>query len=109
MVKKLKNMLNDHDIAFEVVAVTKKQIRQFHLQHLKNTDPVVLVKLKRDRNKDEFMRETDGQLFQIELDALEALRPDDLRNLLLKSVDDLFDKKVYDNFSEYQWRKLLFH
>jgi hypothetical protein len=95
MVKKLKEMLEEHGIEFKNVAITKEQIRRFHLEHLKNTDPVVLAKLKRDRNATEFMRENDGQLFQIELDALEALRPDDLRDLLLESVDDLFDKEIF--------------
>ena len=57
LVKKLKNMLNYYDIAFEVVAVTKKHISS-SIWTLTGTDPVVLVKLKRDRNKDEFMRET---------------------------------------------------
>jgi hypothetical protein len=80
MVKNLKKMLDEHGIAFKAVAITKEQIRQFHLEHLKNTDPVVLAKLKRDNNRFEFMRENEGKLFQIELDALEALRPDDLKD-----------------------------
>jgi 5S rRNA maturation endonuclease (ribonuclease M5) len=84
MVKKLKKMLEAYGIDYEAVAITKKQIRQFGLEHLKNTDPAVLAKLKCDTNKNEFIRENNGQLFQIELDALEALRPDDLRDLLLK-------------------------
>lgn len=97
MVKKLKEMLGDHDIAFEVIAVTKEQIRRFHLQHLKNTDPVVLAKLNKDNNRFDFKRENNNELFQIELDALETLRPDDLRNLLLKSVDDPFKPEVYED------------
>jgi hypothetical protein len=96
MVKNLKEMLSEKGIEFKAVAVTKQQIRKFNLQHLKNTDPTVLAKLKKDNNRFEFMKENDGQLFQIELDALQALRPDDLRKLLLDSVDSLFDEDIYD-------------
>lgn len=41
------------------------------------------------------MHENNGQLFQIELDALSALRPDDLKDLLEKSVDEYFDEDIY--------------
>ena len=73
MVKKLKKMLETYRIGFEAVAVTKRQVRQFGLEHLKNTDPAVLAKLKRDTNKNEFMRENNGQLFQIRARCIRSI------------------------------------
>lgn len=42
-----------------------------------------------------FRLENNGQLFQIELDALSALRPDELKELLEKGVDEHFDDDIY--------------
>lgn len=96
MVKKLKEILESYGIHFEHVAITKKQIRQFRLMHLKNTDPQVLAKLERDMTAEEFRRDNNGELFQIELDALNALRPKDFIDLLERSVDRHFDEDIYN-------------
>ena len=96
MIKKYQKLLAEKEIALKAVAITKEQIRQFHLEHLKNTDPVVLAKLKRDKTAAEFRKENNGELFQIEIDALDALKPEDLRRLVLDTVDEYFDKEVYE-------------
>lgn len=96
MVKNLKRDLEERNIGFEHVAITKEQIEVFGLEHLKNPDPEVEAKLNRDPNKDSFKAENNNQLFQIEVDALNALKPEDFVTLLEDSVDRYFDEDIYD-------------
>jgi 5S rRNA maturation endonuclease (ribonuclease M5) len=94
IVQKLKEELTDIGVHFKHVAITKEQIRQFHLEHLKNLDPAVRAKLGRDSNANYFRSINDGELFQIEVDALDALGPDDLKRLLLDNLDKYFDEEI---------------
>ena len=95
MVKNLELALKRMGINFVHVAITKEQIEQFGLQGLTNPDPAVRAKLEKDPNTESFRLENNGQLFQIELDALSVLRPDKFRDLLEKSVDEHFDEDIY--------------
>jgi len=95
MVKNLEIALKRMGINFVHVAITKEQIEQFRLQGLTNPDPAVKAKLEKDPNAESFRIENNGRLFQIELDALSALRPDELRDLLEKSVDVHFEEDIY--------------
>jgi hypothetical protein len=79
---------------FERIALTKVQIKEFGLEHLKNPDPDVLMKLKRDPNWYSFMTEK-GDLYQIEIDALQR-DPERFKKLVLSAVDKYFDQRVYD-------------
>jgi hypothetical protein len=94
MVQKLKEELTGIGVHFEHVAITKEQIRQFHLEHLKNLDPAVRAKLGRDSNANYFRSINNGELFQIEVDALDALGPDDLKRLLLDNINEYFDEEI---------------
>jgi 5S rRNA maturation endonuclease (ribonuclease M5) len=94
MVQKLKEELTGIGVHFEHVAITKEQIRQFHLEHLKNLDLAVKAKLGRDSNAKYFRYINNGELFQIEVDALDALGPDDLKRLLLDNIDEYFDEEI---------------
>jgi len=94
MVQKLKEELTGIGVHFEHVAITKEQIRQFHLEHLKNLDPAVRAKLGRDSNANYFRSINNGELFQIEVDALDALGPDNLKRLLLHNIDKYFDEEI---------------
>jgi hypothetical protein len=58
---------------FKRIALTKPQIQEYGLRELENPDPKVMEKLKRDSNRDAFMKEN-GSLFQIEVDALQKNR-----------------------------------
>ncbi len=80
---------------FERIALTKPQIRDFGLEHLKNPDPDVLKKLQRDPNRYSFIQEN-GDLYQIEIDALQR-DPGKFKNLLVSAVDKYFDQSVYDD------------
>jgi hypothetical protein len=79
---------------FERIALTKAQIKEFGLEHLKNPDPDVLMKLKRDPNWYSFVVEN-GDLYQIEIDALQK-DPERFKELVLLAVDKYFDQRVYD-------------
>jgi hypothetical protein len=89
----LKAALGTKDV-FEMIALTKSQIKEFGLEHLKNPDPDVLMKLNRDSNRDRFMSEN-GDLYQIEIDALQT-DPERFKKLVLSAVDRYFDQRVYD-------------
>jgi hypothetical protein len=77
------------------VAITDSQIEEYGLQHLKNTDPEVMAKLLRDPNAQHFRDEHDGELFQIELDALQALQPKTFKRLVLSNIDQHFDEDTH--------------
>ena len=96
MVRNLERDLKKLDIGFEHVAITKEQIARYGLENLTNPDPTVMAKLRRDSNANDFRAQNNGRLFQIEVDALNALRPEDFVALLEDSVDDHFIPEVYD-------------
>jgi hypothetical protein len=66
---------------------------QFNLP--RNPDPETLIKLKRDPRRRSFMDRHNGELFQIEIDALQAYAPPQFKNLVQNSVDQYFDEGIY--------------
>ena len=56
-------------------------------------------KLKRDSNRFAFMEkydlESEEDLFQIEVDALEAIAPEQFKDMVLQCVDEFFDKAIH--------------
>jgi hypothetical protein len=95
-----KNLARDLNVAlgtehtFERIALTKPQIKDFGLEHLKNPDREVLNKLQGDQNSYSFIQEN-GDLYQIEIDALQR-DPEKFKNLVLSAIDRFFDQCVYD-------------
>jgi hypothetical protein len=84
-----------YDVDFRRVAITEEQTRQFNLPH--NPDPETLRKLKKDTRAKSFMARHNGELFQIEVDALQAYAPEEFKRLVLGSVDELFDMEIYND------------
>ena len=86
-----------HDLDFKRVGVTNEQKEKLKL--IPNKDPKTMAKLKRDSNRFKFMKkyhlQSEDDLFQIEVDALEAIEPDEFRRLVLESVDEFFDEKIH--------------
>jgi hypothetical protein len=78
---------------FQRAALTKEQITDFKLEHLKNTDPEVLDKLKNDPNREEFINEN-GSLFQIEVDAMQR-DPQKFKELVLSAVNGYFKEEIH--------------
>ena len=83
----------DIDVDFQRIAVTEIQMTQFNLP--RNPDPETLVKLRRDPRRQSFMDRHNGELFQIEIDALQAYAPLEFKNLVQDSVDQYFDERIY--------------
>jgi hypothetical protein len=83
-----------YGVDFKRIAVTEEQTRQFNLPH--NPDPDTLRKLKKDTRARSFMRRHNGELFQIEVDALQAYAPEEFKNLVQQSVDKYFDQHIYN-------------
>jgi hypothetical protein len=75
------------------VGVTNEQRIKWNL--IPNTDPKTMAKLKRDKNRFEFMRKY-GELFQIEVDALQAIKPEDFKGMVLGCVDEFFNQDIYE-------------
>ena len=82
---------NLKDIDFKRVGVTLQQKREFNL--IANTDKQTMAKLKRDPTRFAFMSKYDiyneEDLFQIEVDALEAIEPEAFRSMVLAVVDEI--------------------
>jgi hypothetical protein len=96
IVKNLERDSKEIGVNFERVAITKEQIIEYNLKQLKEEmTEDVKAKLRRDTNARAFMSENDDMLFQIELDALNALHPQDFISLLEGSVDKHFDESIY--------------
>lgn len=85
---------------FKRVAITKEQLDAFNLRDKTNPNPEVVAKLWRNPNRVKFKDEF-GSLFQIELEALEALQ--EFEDLVKREVDSLYDESVHNevlNLSE---------
>jgi hypothetical protein len=82
------------EVDFRRIAVTEEQTRHFNLPH--NPDPETFTKLKKDTRAQSFMSRHNGELFQIEVDALQAYAPEEFKNLIQKSVDKYFDWDIYN-------------
>jgi hypothetical protein len=54
-----------------------------------------MMKLKKDPNAQQFRRENNGELFQIEVDAMQK-DPERFKQLVLSSVDKYYDDKTYE-------------
>lgn len=103
MVKNLERDLKAINVSFERVAITKEQIAEFHLEHLASPDSLteeVREKLERDKNTMAFRLENEGNVFQIELDALNALMPEDFIAMLEGNVDKHFDESIHKKVLE---------
>jgi hypothetical protein len=102
MVENLQKELSKHGIEFKMIAITKSQIREFNLQHLTDPDAKTLDKLegnseKKGDSNTEWFKQTwgDGEVYQIELDALHARRPQ-FKKFLLSTIDSYFDYDIYE-------------
>jgi hypothetical protein len=79
-------------ISFERIAVKPDQITQYDLPIA--FDAKTRKKLEKDPRRMAF-EEKHGDLYQVELDALPALIPDEFRRMILDSVDQYFDERIY--------------
>lgn len=87
------------DVDFQRVAVTEDQMNRYNLP--RNPDPETLRKLRRDSRARSFLNRH-GELFQIEVDALQAYAPDEFSGLAQRSVDQFFDEEIHGQIvSEY--------
>ena len=75
---------------------TREQITEYELPQ--SLDDPTYEKLERDPRASKFL-EKHGELYQVELDALPALVPDQFRQMLTDSVDQFYDDKI--------WRKTM--
>jgi len=80
-------------IHFERIAVTPQQIKDLKLPEMP-VDEKTLAKLKNDPRAPR-MEKKYGKIIAVEVDALNAKHPDVLKALVEKTVDDLYDEKIY--------------
>ena len=86
--------LTPDEIDFQKIAVTPEQIKKYNLPY--NPDKITTEKMNRDSRTNGFI-EKYGKLYAVELDALPALIPDEFRKMVIESVDQFFDQRIYDN------------
>ncbi|MPZ06159.1 MAG: hypothetical protein GEU26_07040 [Nitrososphaeraceae archaeon] len=70
----------------------------FHSMEFRNEN--CNLSMQRDSIATSFREDNDGRVFQIELDALNALMSDDFITLLEDSVDRHFDESIYEEVME---------
>lgn len=80
------------EIDFQRVAVIPEQIKKYKLPV--KLDKSTKEKLNRDSRTTGFVKKYGG-LYAVELDALPALIPDEFKKLLIQSVEQFYDKKIY--------------
>ena len=85
------------EIDFQKIAVTPEQIKKYNLPF--NPDKTTDEKMKRDSRTKGFV-EKYGSLYAVELDALPALIPDEFRKLVIQSVEQFYDKNIYEEIIE---------
>ena len=94
----IKNKLKRYGLSgiyFDRIAINETHISKFSLP--KKPDERTMDKLNRDPRSNSFRKRHKGKLFQVELDALQAIAPDDFKTMIIESVDSLFDEGLYQN------------
>jgi hypothetical protein len=86
------------NIDIKRVALTDDMVDTYDLP--RRPDPDTFEKLKRDPRAEQFKAKHNGELFQVEVDALVAIAPDVFRDLVINSVDELFDEDIYEEVLE---------
>jgi len=89
---------NDGKYRFKRIAILPEHIERFKLP--KNPDKKVLDKLKQDPRKERFKEKydlkSDNELFQIEIDALAAFNPEELKQMLRDAILSYREHEIYD-------------
>lgn len=91
-IKKKLSLYGVDNIDFRRMALTLKQVKDFKLPT--NVDAKTQKKLEKDANTKRFTDKYD-RLYQIEIDALPALKAEEFRNIVINSIDQYFDNEVY--------------
>ena len=76
------------NIDFKQIAITENQMRNFHLPE--NPNPEIIRKLDSNLRKEYFIRKY-GRIFQIELESLQAYAPENFKNLVIGSVNNILN------------------
>ena len=76
------------NIDFKKIAITENQMRNFHLPE--NPNPEIIRKLDSNLRKEYFIKKY-GRLFQIELESLQAYAPENFKNLVIGSVNNILN------------------
>jgi hypothetical protein len=82
-------------INFIRVGLNKNHISEYGLDYLRNPDPEIIAKLKRDSNRYQFKAQNNGELFQIELDALQK-NSEAFKNLILTPMKKYYHQEIYE-------------
>jgi hypothetical protein len=82
------------DIDFRRVAVTLDQVKRFKLPSVPDNQDTI-DKLRKDTRTNKFREKHGGKLYAVELDALLAVIPDQFRRMVQQSVDQFFNKRIY--------------
>ena len=92
---KMVTLLEDNDIHLEKIAITEQTIRDFDMENLKEIrDPNTLHKLEDNPNYNWFTERHNGEIWQIEIDALQLdLEP--FRELVLSNVNKHFNERIH--------------
>lgn len=85
------------DVDWQRIGVTYEQMVEFNLP--KKVDAKTYKKLENHQRVEEFKNKYGG-LYQIEIDALPALIPEEFRNMVIYSVDKYFDEDIYNSVLE---------
>lgn len=76
------------NIDFKQIAITENQMRNFQLPE--NPNPEIIRKLDSNLRKEFFIRKY-GRIFQIELESLQAYAPENFKNLVIGSVNNILN------------------
>jgi hypothetical protein len=76
------------NIDFKKIAITENQMRNLHLPE--NPNPEIIRKLDSNLRKEYFIRKY-GRIFQIELESLQAYAPENFKNLVIGSVNNILN------------------
>lgn len=80
---------------FGRIALTEEQLDRYYLRNLENPDPDVIKKLRVDKNSEWFENKY-GSLFQIQLDVLQTIPPEEFTNIIQQPILELYDKSIHE-------------
>lgn len=98
LIKRLNRLsLDPNSIDFKKIAVTHEQIKKYNLPF--NPDKTTSQKMLKDSRTSSFI-EKYGKLYAVEIDALPALIPEDFKKMVIQSVDQFYDRNIYERIIE---------
>lgn len=94
VIRKRLSYYGTQDIDFQRIAITYEQMIEFDLPQ--KLDPRTYKKIDENDSNARRFKNKYGDLYQVEIDALPALKPDEFSQMVINSIDQYYNYDIYE-------------